>query len=69
MFNKKKHKNNKLGYKNIHSRINTYSRTEYWVIQIAKLYREIFNKQDYTLEQVIAIRDEKYIELGLEKYD
>ncbi len=69
MYNKGRQKSNKSGYKNIHSRTNTYSKTEYWVIQIGKLYLEIFNKNKYTLEQVIVIRDEKYIELELKKFD
>jgi hypothetical protein len=68
MFNKEKHKNNKSGYKNINTRINTAG-NEYWVIQISRLYLEIFNKKDFTLDQVIAIRDDLYIEFGLKKYD
>lgn len=68
-YNQTKNKLNKSGYKNISSRTNTYTKTEYWAIQIARLYHEIFNKQRYTLEEVVAIRDQKYIELGLEKYD
>lgn len=67
-YNTEKNKCNKSGYKNICSRTNKVG-NEYWVIQIARIYLEIFNKQNYTLEEVIAIRDEKYIEYGLEKYD
>jgi hypothetical protein len=58
--------NNKLGYKNIS-------------VKVASYYLQLYNgdvrinmsfaKSKYTLEQVIAIRNQKYIEFGLEICD
>ena len=39
-----------------------------WCIFIGD-YNKHYAKSKYTLEEVVAIRDKKYIELGLEKYD
>ena len=69
--NKPKMSKNKSGYKNISSTTNKVG-NEYWNIKIGynkNRFHQLYNKQNYTLEQVIAIRDEKYIEFGLEKYD
>ena len=58
--------NNKIGYKNICD--NSCS----WKIQLYNGDIRVnfcFAKSKYTLEQVIAFRDAKYIEYGLEKCD
>jgi hypothetical protein len=60
------------GYKNISSRTDKVYGREYWSIKINynnNIYHKTFNKTKYTLEEVIEIRNQKYIELGLEKYD
>ena len=73
--NRGKNKNNLSGFKNIYSRILVRNQYTYhsWIIRIIfdgnLIYTKSFSKSKYTLEQVIAIRDEKYIEFGLEKYD
>jgi hypothetical protein len=69
--NKPKMAANKSGYKNISSHTNKAG-NEYWIIKIQynmTLFHKLYNKKDFTLEQVIAIRDDLYIEFGLEKYD
>lgn len=72
--NRGKNKNNLSGFKNIES--HKLLRKQYiyhnWKIHITfnnLTYRKSFSKSKYTLEQVVAIRDQKYIELGLEKHD
>ena len=60
---------NKSGYKCISSRINKAG-NEYWVLKIGRnRYFKLFNKQDYTLEQVISHRNEKFIEFEMRIYD
>ena len=69
--NKPKMAANKSGYKNISSNTNQAG-NEYWIIKIQynmTLFHKLYNKEDFTLEQIIAIRDELYIEFGLKKYD
>jgi hypothetical protein len=64
-------KTNKLQKKNIRIWINQ-SGVEYWRVDINSngfLYIEHFRKEDYILDQVIAIRNQKYIEFGLEICD
>ena len=68
--NCEKQKNNTSGYKNIYTKID--KGYEYWRIAICYnniKYQKRFNKTKYTLEEVITIRNQKYIEFGLEKYD
>ena len=73
--NKPKMAKNKSGFKNISSsRQKTKNGfiNEYWNIKIKynhNTFHKIYNKKDYRLEQIIAIRDELYIEFGLEKHD
>lgn len=69
--NKPKMSKNKSGYKNISSSTNKAG-NEYWHIKIGynkNVFHKKYNKNDFTLEEVVAIRDQKYIELGLKKYD
>ena len=73
--NKGKSKKNKLGHKNIYSHItkslNGYI-NEYWKILIRcnyENYEKHYNKNKYTLEEVVAFRNEKLLELGLEITD
>ena len=64
-------KTNKLQKKNIRIWINQ-SGVEYWRVDIKSngfLYIQHFRKEDYTLEQILAIRNQKYIEFGLEICD
>lgn len=72
--NKLKCKRNKSGFKNILTSIiiNKYKKYEYWQINIKTenmLLIKNYNKSKYTLEEVVAFRNAKYIEYGLEKCD
>jgi hypothetical protein len=59
--------NNKLGHKYIYE--NTLRNNNYYTIELSWLrkihYKRHFNITLYTLEEVIAIRDEKLKELGI----
>ena len=74
-LNKKKQSNNTSGYKNITIGVDLRNKNPLysWRIGIMKdgviLFRGQYSQKKYTIEQVIAIRDEKYIELGIKKYD
>ena len=57
--NRNVQKNNKLGFKNISEKVNT-SGTEYYRIQITrngKTVRKSFNKNKYSLENVVSERE------------
>ena len=62
--------NNTSGHANISTwfqKRNGYE-YEYWKISImfnGELYLKLFNKTKYTIEDAIAWRDDKYIELGI----
>lgn len=60
--NKKVRKTNKTGYKHI-----SPNKTG-WSIFIGT-YNKGFSKKKYTLEEVVAIRNQKYIEFGIEIHD
>ena len=66
--NKKKGKANSSGFYNISTNGN-----EYWRISFEKdnkiLFSKHYNKNKYTIEEVVAIRNEKYIEFGIKKTD
>lgn len=73
--NKNKNKNNTSGFKHIGIGVDLrninplYS----WKLRIYKdnvlVYSKQFSQKKYTLEQVIAIRNEKYIELDIKCFD
>jgi hypothetical protein len=68
--NKTKAYNNQSGYKNIHTAY--HQGRSYWKIKINILdfrYEKIYNKNKYTLEEVVAFRNEKLLELGLPIFD
>lgn len=72
MLNKKKAKNNKSGYKNILTYDPKDCNKVYWVIQIkcnGTYYRKAYDKNIYSLDDIINIRNEKYDEMGLRRYD
>lgn len=74
--NQTKQKDNTSGYKNITnvspSIINGIV-YEYWRIQMEDnnviIYYKNFNKKKYTLEEVVAFRNDIYKQLGLKQYD
>jgi len=66
-----KRSNNQSGFKNIFTEQgkNGY---EGWRITIRhdnKIYRKCYAKTKYTLDDIIKIRNEKYMEYGLKQYD
>ena len=69
--NKKKGKRNTSGYYNIGT--TRHNNGEYWRISFEKdkqiVFSKCFKKDKYTLEEVVAIRDQKYIEFGIVKTD
>jgi hypothetical protein len=69
--NKRKGIRNTSGYYNIGTTNN--KGVSYWRISFEKdkkvVYSKCFQKSKVSLEQVVAIRDEKYIEFGIVKYD
>jgi hypothetical protein len=64
--NKIKQKNNTSGFKNIH---NDNKNWRICIIYNFVVYRKSYNKNKYTLEEVVAFRNEKYLELGLKIFD
>jgi hypothetical protein len=66
MMNITKQKNNKSGFKNISSQDNG------WIIRIKlpnMIYTKYFNKNNYTIDEVVAIRDIQYTLNGIKKFD
>lgn len=69
--NKQRGKANTSGFYNIGTTTNNNG--EYWRIAFEKdkqiVFSKCFKKDKYTLEEVVAIRNQKYIEFGLEIHD
>ena len=63
---------NTSGHANIFTSFEKRWNNEYWEIAIecnGERYRKNLNKTKYTIEDAIAWRDAKYIELGIEIFN
>ena len=72
--NTRRRKTNTTGFKNIQEKTNKNKSgiNEYWVISIQnENFKGVFNfnKNKYTLEEVVEFRDKIYIENNIQKYD
>ena len=68
--NQTKHKDNSSGFKHIVNVINKLHK--YWKIKIENkkiIFRRCYNKEEYTLAQVVSFRNEIYKELNIKQYD
>jgi hypothetical protein len=63
-----RHSDNQSGYKNIDTTFMTGGKYEYWRIKIQGK-AQYFNKDAWTLQQVVDIRNNLYEAHGLERYD
>ncbi len=64
-----RHSDNTSGFKNIGTEFMNGGKNEYWRIRIRGIKHQDFNKEAWSLQQVVDIRNNLYEAHGLERFD
>ena len=64
-----RHSDNTSGFKNIDTEFKNGGKNEYWRIRIRGIKHQYFNKEAWSLQQVVDIRNNLYEAHGLERFD